>query len=718
MPRRRRGRIGWYTIAGDAEVAPAGTVREGMPPAVTRARTIRRAAGTAGWTAIGLVVVEAIGRQLARRHPFPFLPDSPGHLALVALAGLVVLLLIARRTAPLGQKTQGTRRTGRTTAAVFAGLFALGLAAQLQFGARLQSDGFYYFSCLRSLAFDHDADFTNDYRLLGLGDKAHLFTPTPTGYAQSAWPVGPAIVWSPFFAAGHVAARWLDATGRADVALDGTSFPYRQAVVIAGLFYALLGSWFALRFARLFTDGRTAAASVALVMGGSFMLWYALVEPTMTHAPSMAAVAGFAWFWAATLGRRRFWQWVLLGAVAGFIGLVRWQNVLFALLPACDALVLLWRTSRARDWHGARSTALAGLAFTAAAVLAFTPQLVQWKAIYGHYLAVSPIGPAMRFAAPHVVETLFSSRNGLFAMSPVMYVAAIGLVAFAWRRPAAGVPLVIAAAAMTYFNASVQDWWGSAGYGGRRFDGVAALVVPGMAMSVAGIRAFTMRRPRLVVGALAVVAVVWNVTYLAAVNAGVASPAGATDFGRVGAYQAETIVDDIGHPFSYPASLWFALANGVRPSAYDYLGSGFLGDPLQPYGRINFDETDARLVGDGWSAVRHDGPIAFRTAATRAGVIVPLHVAAALEVQIHLRAGATVPAGALTLVLDTGRARFGPIAVPSEWETLRVATPLSAWRAGVNRVDLLFAGAPPADAGGGVADVDYLRIQVREDAAP
>jgi hypothetical protein len=33
-------------------------------------------------------------------------------------------------------------------------------------------------------------------------------------------------------------------------------------------------------------------------------------------------------------------------------------------------------------------------------------------------------------------------------------------------------------------------------------------------------------------------------------------------------------------------------------------------------------------------------------------------------------------------------------------------------------VNLLFAGAPPADAGGGVADVDYLRIQVREDAAP
>jgi hypothetical protein len=691
-----------------------------------RFRAARLVLGAAGWTAIALTIVEAVGRQLTRRHSFPFLPESPGHLLLVPLAGLALLLAFGSRRGQHSTGSQGSIRDrganraqgSRRTVAVLAGVFAIGLVAQLQFGARLQSDGFYYFACLRSMAFDHDADFTNDYRLLGLGDKAHLFTPTPTGYAQSAWAIGPALVWSPFFAAGHVAARWLEATGRADVALDGTSFPYRQAVVIAGLFYALLGSWFAWRFARIFTDGRMAAAAVALVMCGSFMLWYALVEPTMTHAPSMAAVAGFAWFWAATMGRRRLWQWTLLGMAAGFIGLVRWQNVLFAVLPACDALALLWHAGRARDWRAARSTVLAGVVFTVAAVAAFTPQLVQWKAIYGHYLAVSPIGPAMRFAAPHVVETLFSSRNGLFAMSPVLYVAAIGLVALAWRRPAAGVPLVLAVAAMTWFNASVQDWWGSAGYGARRFDGVAALVVPGLAASIAGIRAFTMRRPQIVVGAIAVLAIVWNVTYLSAVNRGVASPVRTTDFGGVSAYQAETIVDDIGHPFSYPASLWFAWSNGVRPAAYDYLGSGFLGDPKQPYGRINFDETDARLIGDGWSAVVHDGARAFRSAAPHARVIISLHARAALDVQIHLRASASVPPGALTLVLDTGRARFGPIAVPADWQTVRIATPRSAWRAGVNRVDLLFAGAAPADADRRVADVDYLRIQIREDAAP
>ena len=92
-------------------------------------------------------------------------------------------------------------------------LFTVGLALQLQLGARLQSDGFYYFAYLRSLAFDHDVDFMNDYRMLGLGDKTYLFQPTRTGHAESAWTIGPAIVWSPFFAAGHVVATRLHAKG-------------------------------------------------------------------------------------------------------------------------------------------------------------------------------------------------------------------------------------------------------------------------------------------------------------------------------------------------------------------------------------------------------------------------------------------------------------------------------------------------------------------------
>ena len=93
-----------------------------------------------------------------------------------------------------------------------------------------------------------------------------------------------------------------------------------------------------------------------------------------------------------------------------------------------------------------------GLAFAAAAVAGFLPQLLVWKAIYGRFFAVSPIGPQIRLWHPRLVDILWSSQNGLFATSPVLYVGAIGLLLL-WRRDRllAGCAL-LALAAMTWFN--------------------------------------------------------------------------------------------------------------------------------------------------------------------------------------------------------------------------------------------------------------------------
>ena len=207
--------------------------------------------------------------------------------------------------------------------------------------------------------------------------------------------------------------------------------------------------------------------------------------------------------------RRSLPQWIALGALAGFAGLVRWQSVLFALLPAIEALAALWRAGRARDTASLAPRSSAALAFTVAAVAAFTPQMLAWKAIYGHYLAVSPVGPQIFWRHPHLVDVLFASQNGLFAMSPILYVAAIGLVIFARRQAGGRRAVADVVAAMVYFNASIQDWWGSAGYGGRRFDGTLPLFVLGAAAALEGSAALLARRPRLAAAAvLAALAVV------------------------------------------------------------------------------------------------------------------------------------------------------------------------------------------------------------------
>jgi hypothetical protein len=636
----------------------------------------------------------------------------PGLLALTVLA--VVAGAVAGLTAP---RVESKSRRAQT-AILFAVLFAAGVAFQLQLGARLQSDGFYYYAYLRSTAFDGDVDFTNDYRLLGLGDKAHLFQPTPTGYAQSAWTIGPAIVWAPFFAGGHIVARQL-ARSDPNVSTNGVSFPYRQAVCIAGLFYALLGSWFCFRIAARWYARPLAAAATAFVMGGSFMLWYIVKEPSMTHAPSMAAVAGFVWAWLATRDERTTGQWAWLGALAGFMTLIRWQNALFALLPACDAIALLVAAGRSGDRLRFGRTMIRGALFTACATAAFVPQMIAWHSIYGAWFAVSPVGPQIRWSDPHLADILWSSRNGLFSWSPVLYCGAIGLVAFAAARPAVGIPALLAVTAMTYFNACIQDWWGSAGFGGRRFDGTIPLFCIGVAAFGSSAVALTRRHPLRIVAGAGSILVLWNLALMSAAQDGVVRIGESLSFGDASAAQSRALHRWFGNPFTYPASLAFALRNGLPPSDYDLLSANrFLIDPLRPYARVDIGAGDAWLLGEGWHGPEREGAITYRWAASPAEMLAPLDHAAALTVQIRLHAFNYPEWPGQTLTLAVNGRRYGPVAVDKDWQTLEFATSEDAWRSGVNRLSLEFASArSPADVGLGgdprplAAAVDYVRVQ-------
>jgi len=131
------------------------------------------------WAVLALVILELCGREVARRSFSEIiLGVRPG------LWWLTMVAVVAAAAGVLAARSRGTHveRPGsrRLAPYLFAALFAAGVAAQVHLGARLQSDGFYYFAYLRSIAFDGDVEFTNDYKLLGLGDKVHLFSPTPT----------------------------------------------------------------------------------------------------------------------------------------------------------------------------------------------------------------------------------------------------------------------------------------------------------------------------------------------------------------------------------------------------------------------------------------------------------------------------------------------------------------------------------------------------------
>ena len=174
------------------------------------------------------------------------------------------------------------------------------------------SDEVQYFSYLRSLWFDHDVSFDNEYRHFydtGITRydgfrETFLERETVTKRRESFATVGSAILWSPFYAAADLISR---ARG---LPADGFSTPYVAAVAYASAFYGwlalVLGWW----MARRLVGPAGMLAPVIAVWLGTPLLFYMYVAPPMSHATSAFAVAAFlaTWVRCATDGRCRAWR--------------------------------------------------------------------------------------------------------------------------------------------------------------------------------------------------------------------------------------------------------------------------------------------------------------------------------------------------------------------------------------------------------------------------
>src|SRR5437867_1407801 len=106
------------------------------------------------------------------------------------------------------------------------------------------SDEIQYFSFLRSLWFDRDLSFDNEYRYFydhgiarGPGFReTFLELTTPTGLRYNFGTIGCALLWSPLYAVADAGVR-IARTRGSSVEADGFSRPYIAAVAYGSALY-------------------------------------------------------------------------------------------------------------------------------------------------------------------------------------------------------------------------------------------------------------------------------------------------------------------------------------------------------------------------------------------------------------------------------------------------------------------------------------------------
>lgn len=400
------------------------------------------------------------------------------------------------------------------------------------------SDEVQYYAYLRSLYFDGDLDFRNEYtyfaeQRLALGDTAvrdallreDANNPNPqTGLLRNVAPVGSAIMWAPGFvlADGFVLAA--NALGAA-IPRDGYARPYVVGVCMMTALYTTLGLLLTYRLARRYVGDFAATVATLTVFLASPLVFYTYIAMPWSHANGFFLFALFLTLWMRHWGRpgeRGLGLWLLLGLVGGLMVMTREQLGLLLIIPALEALGQYAGLLRRGAWPAAARQLGRHLAFLAALALAVTPQLLAYQILNGRPAPSSTVGDKFRFLelgplpillSPNFLNTLIDPGRGAFLWAPVIALGLVGLIWLGRKDAWLAALLLVGFLAQTYINGAFGTTWHlRRAFGFRRLIECTPIFVLGLAAAVEWLRPRLGSWPILAAAALLIY---WNVGLIA-----------------------------------------------------------------------------------------------------------------------------------------------------------------------------------------------------------
>jgi hypothetical protein len=222
--------------------------------------------------------------------------------------------------------------------------------------------------------------------------------------------------------------------------------------------------------------------------------------------------------------------------------------------------------------------------------------------------AASTIGLAalIPLIAPSMpnTPTLFDSPSGFLALTPVVYVAVIGTIANARRRPVDLAAVGVALTVWPLSNTSLVP--------------ALAWLAPGLAVVIDWAR----RRPLVAAAPLVAGAIVWNYWLMVQYTAGLVPKDAPVSFAAMVRQQADVHTRaPYVYPFAFPGNVVSAWRAGIPLTRLDALS----GEPRRPFFDMTFDRGADRFLLDGWGPSGSTSVGPFRPlAAQRASLVFPL----------------------------------------------------------------------------------------------
>ena len=576
-------------------------------------------------------------------------------------------------------------------------------------GGVAELDGYYYYVYLRSLQADGDLNFTNEYK--EWGNPFNLGQAKATGLARNIFGVGPAILWAPFFLLTHLFCLIGIKLGY-PLSPDGFSRFHVVGTLMGSVVYGWIAVLLVHRLARDIVGRKHALwAALGACLAGPFP-FYCLALASYSHAPAAMATSLLCLLWYRWRDAWTHRRWAVFGASAGLVVLLRPACLPFMILPLLEGLRVIRAAAAGRGTEGGLLRAAAGPALGAGvAMLVFTPQLVVWKIIFGEFFTIPQGEGFMRWGESSWASTLFSPRNGVFTMAPLIGLGVVGLLLGVRRRPGLLVPLLLVLAGMMLINGAAYDWWGW-GYSARRFTSALPLFTVGIALLLAAVRGALARRPGRAVAwstaAVVVLFILFNLQWMFAYSQRAMTWYNLRNtqsiYMTVIHGMMERVFKAVGNPLSLPASLAFKARRGGSLQTYDRIDGHFMLGENHPQAnpaadqmdRAGMDLADPRAHYNlsksfGYPKLGKDKVRYVPLRELRGHIFLPINRPGAMELRVGCRA---VHAGTRVELLMNG-VIVGRQTLPSAaWSMISAKVEAAQLERGINRLDLVHY--PPA----------------------
>lgn len=312
--------------------------------------------------------------------------------------------------------------------------------------------------CYLPAAFIYD-DFTFNYRYQLPENEPldHVWVNVKGDTVFQKMSVGMSYFYAPSFLIAHWYTKYFT-----NYNANGFSKPYQMAMNMNTLFFGLLSVFLTALLALRFFEDHVAAAVTLLMFAATNLLYYISGAPGMTHPYSYFLLVLLYLFTLEYFRSKKPWQFMFLAFCIGLMALVRPTNLILALFPLLYGL----NPENRKTLMSAFRQPFNYILFAFFFLIPWVPQFIYWDYATGDWLFYSYDEERFFFNKPHVFDGLFSYRKGWFVYTPVMAVAALGLL-FTKKYRAHRWPLLVIFPLFAFVVFSWWCWWYGGSLGSR-----------------------------------------------------------------------------------------------------------------------------------------------------------------------------------------------------------------------------------------------------------